>query len=570
MPTQSSKTTTFQGLYEKVATLEIDPAKIAELRSAIKRFGEIAGQPLTAILADGPSMRAAAAGASWQMAGLKKASWANILSRVTQAMELVGVNVHRRRQYMVTQPWVDLLDKIDEVSRIHLRRFAGWCSAIDVDPANVTPETFRGHLEYLMRDTALSDPRAKWQGVRSAWNRSIASLGHPYERIANDAPDAWRGLPWSAFSSNLLGEIEKYRAAALAGEMSWKLAANILAPWSRRKRLKPITVDGYLDKLRQHASRLVESGAPISRFDSLSAFVDVDLVDKGLALIQGDREQDLAAPSLHALMTAVLSVAAFLKIGGDQLATLKGMARTVRHRPEGMCERNKSRLAPFIDKREPMDKLMGLPLKIAERLQKVTSPKCRDALAMQIAVLLEILLHSPLRIKNAAALDLSKHFQLPAGGKPGPCRLSLPKSEVKNGKAIDALLEEDSTALILEYFSKFRPALQPDQSSALFINRSGQPKSAPVLARQFKNFIRRELGLTVNAHLMRHLMAFAYLEENPGEYEGVRQFLGHKQRDTTERFYAGDAGNMAAHKRLHRLIDRSRNPAEFVTEVEEL
>ncbi len=42
----------------------------------------------------------------------------------------------------------------------------------------------------------------------------------------------------------------------------------------------------------------------------------------------------------------------------------------------------------------------------------------------------------------------------------------------------------------------------------------------------------------MNPHLYRHLAAFFYLQANPGDYETVRQLLGHKALSTTVMFYA--------------------------------
>jgi hypothetical protein len=62
----------------------------------------------------------------------------------------------------------------------------------------------------------------------------------------------------------------------------------------------------------------------------------------------------------------------------------------------------------------------------------------------------------------------------------------------------------------------------------------------------------------VNIHLMRHLIAFAFLDANPGDYEGARQLLGHKQIMTTISFYAG-MESAAAFKRLDKLVDHLRD-----------
>ena len=106
MPSQSNYTMTLQQVYEAIAALDdLPPEKRAELRSAIKRFAEIGNVNMSSTPADGPAIRAADQSASWQLAGLSKNSWANITYRVTKALELVGVNIHRRRQYRPSPEW---------------------------------------------------------------------------------------------------------------------------------------------------------------------------------------------------------------------------------------------------------------------------------------------------------------------------------------------------------------------------------------------------------------------------------------------------------------------------------
>jgi integrase len=41
------------------------------------------------------------------------------------------------------------------------------------------------------------------------------------------------------------------------------------------------------------------------------------------------------------------------------------------------------------------------------------------------------------------------------------------------------------------------------------------------------------------AHRFRHAAGKIYLDQNPGQYEVVRQLLGHKDLQTTITFYAG-------------------------------
>lgn len=50
--------------------------------------------------------------------------------------------------------------------------------------------------------------------------------------------------------------------------------------------------------------------------------------------------------------------------------------------------------------------------------------------------------------------------------------------------------------------------------------------------------MRRELGIKFNIHLFRHLGCFLYLRSHPGQIDVMRRVLGHRDGETTQRFYA--------------------------------
>jgi len=51
--------------------------------------------------------------------------------------------------------------------------------------------------------------------------------------------------------------------------------------------------------------------------------------------------------------------------------------------------------------------------------------------------------------------------------------------------------------------------------------------------------ISKALGIRVTPHQFRHLAAAFILQNDPANYELVRRVLGHKNLDTTIRFYVG-------------------------------
>jgi integrase len=524
-------------------------AQRTSMRSAITRFCEICGRHPMDVIGDPAVIRHLLEKANWQMAGLSKAGWANLRSNLTRALTIGGMNVSRcRRNFKPSAEWEVLLTAMTERDCRDLLRFAGWCTTLTITPEHVTKETFSRFLNHLETESIQRNPKERWHVARRAWNRALADQpGGTYPHIDNVAPADWVGLSWDAFPESLTEELDDYRTAVTSNNFN-----------SGKRTLKPISVHNNLANLRRYLSRLVEDGVPIGSFWSLGDCLAPVLVKRGLELILGDRTLDETnKASMHAMMTAVLSIASHCGVTDADLVELKRLAKIVRHRPVGMSPRNTERLAQM---RNPAVRrtLYRLPAITAQRLARVNEPTVRDAQTMQMAVLLSVLSHLPVRIKNAAALDLDRHIKRPVGGKAGSWLVHIPAPEVKNGVAIDAELNERVSDLLALYCERFRPILLKVPSTALFVGQTGRTKGSHVLGKQFSRFVRRETGLIVNPHLMRHYTAFVYLQKYPGDYETVRQLLGHKNIATTVSFYAG-ADTKASLKRLDEVISDEEN-----------
>ena len=104
---------------------------------------------------------------------------------------------------------------------------------------------------------------------------------------------------------------------------------------------------------------------------------------------------------------------------------------------------------------------------------------------------------------------------------------------------IDFELPADTADLLAWYVREYRPLLLRAPSTALFPGPAGEPKSAQTLAGQIIKTVFKRTGLTVNAHLFRHIAAKIYLDRNPGDYVTVQRVLGHKSLNTTTSIYTG-------------------------------
>ena len=87
----------------------------------------------------------------------------------------------------------------------------------------------------------------------------------------------------------------------------------------------------------------------------------------------------------------------------------------------------------------------------------------------------------------------------------------------------------------------------------VFVNLDGTPKSQATVSYLISSYARRRAGIVITPHQFRHLAAKNMLDANPGNFEGVKQLLGHKNIKTTM-IYAGINSRRAA--RHHQsLID---------------
>jgi integrase len=199
-----------------------------------------------------------------------------------------------------------------------------------------------------------------------------------------------------------------------------------------------------------------------------------------------------------------------------------------------------------------------LPQRLSKQLSRAGTPTPAEALRVQTAVAIELLLMVPMRVGNLVALDIDRHIIRSV--RRGAVHLSIPGSQVKNGFDIDAVLPDETVKLLDLYIDRFRPVLLRHPTSALFPGDRSGPKGKATLSKQISRCIEAECGLKVNPHLFRHIAAKLYLDAHPGAYGVVRLINGHHRVDTSTKYYAGFE-NQAAIRRYDEQILKIRTDA---------
>jgi integrase len=192
------------------------------------------------------------------------------------------------------------------------------------------------------------------------------------------------------------------------------------------------------------------------------------------------------------------------------------------------------------------------------RLAKDHAP-IKAAISAQLAVAVAILTFAPIRPGNLASIEMDQNLIKP-GGLNTPYWLVFPDYDVKNRVDLNFQFDQPLTDLIDEYINEFRAALLRGANAAwLFPGEAGQSKHRLLFSKQITVRIQKVTGLRITVHQFRHAAAAIFLKHRPGDYETARRLLGHRDIQTTTRFYCG-LQTMEATQQFGKLI---RNQIKF-------
>jgi integrase len=587
MSNKDCRPSTLRAVIEAIQNDESLPKdRRTELITGIKTFCRCVGRDPSEVDANPAALRAIARHAKPKLLGVGDAHFRNSMSRLRKALAHAGIAVDRRRNMPLSAAWEAFLKEVGK-KRIDLRKFAGSCSARGIEPEAVTQDVFDAYYQRLEEQSIQHNLRERWHRARRAWNDIAAVEGSGYLHIEKVFGDGEKLPSLAEFPASFAAQPQSFREALTKPTIFGSPAASSAAVanpgtgWARRrsghrrKPLSPVTADGYARNLVLLAGYLVRDGAPVEHL-SLGSLLDPELVERGLERIQidvlaaradsrsrgamrgedpGHHDPNEPLPIVTAVAYAVLSLAKYLKPDAETFAAIKAIASSTRVKRKGMTPKNKARLHQLADPRAK-SLLLNLPAVVFARHANVKKPTFKQAREVQDAAVLAVLLELPLRMKNVAHLDLERHFQRPVSNGPGKWLISIAGHEVKNDRDINGEFTEETSAMLDRYVSVFRPVLAPQPSLILFVSSTtGKAKRRTTTSTQFSQFIRRETGLELNPHIMRHFAASNWLDAHPDDPETPRQFLGHESIDTTRNFYA-DGNQRRAFRLYHALTDR--------------
>jgi Phage integrase family len=431
----------------------------------------------------------------------------------------------------LTPAWERLRAEIkDQFVRWRLSSFMRFCSASGIAPAEVDESIVERFKGYRAQSGTPADDASGRRLVRT-WNSNVRKIqGWPAHRLKEPAIKNLTELPWAEFPEGFRRDVDQY----LHGLTQVRRGRN-----GRRIRpLMPSTIKARRVELAAAARMAVKTGVPIGDLTSLSALLSPDVVEKILDAYWAKNGETPKAFTIN-LACRFLAIARQTQCLDEAACErLDQMRRDLEdQRRGGLTDKNTALIRQVLTP-GVWSRVVKLPQDMMSTAASQSAP-LKAAVTAQIAVAIAILTVAPVRLANLVAIKLGVNLIKP-DGPASNYWLTFPDYDVKNRVRLEYPLEPYLTRMIDEYVHDYRPILLRGRNhDCLFPGQRAGAKSSILISGQITQRIYQATGLRMTAHQFRHAAGALILQRRPGEYELVRQVLGHRNVQTTIGAYIG-------------------------------
>ncbi|PHP29604.1 tyrosine-type recombinase/integrase [Limimaricola cinnabarinus] len=302
--------------------------------------------------------------------------------------------------------------------------------------------------------------------------------------------------------------------------------------------------------------------ALVSGYDMLPRNLDMLLHPKVLraaieVIVEANKAEHASGYAEGILKVALKIARDFQQRSPSELQVIRDMIKSYKVVHAGIAPRNKAKLRNFDSTR--IQKAIDLTAKIVSdtnselNRRRKTARKARGDMStsalltrdmgqdIMAALAHGILLARAPRSENVllARLDWITWDEVGA-------RIVIPAARVKMRDAGDAdltiLLNVTTSKLLRKYLDVVRPALlQPGQERNPYLfpaQRGDLTKHYSTLLQRVTRLMHRNVGVKIHPHLYRHLIGWIWLRESSDNMLKVQKLLGHRDVETTIKYYA--------------------------------
>lgn len=511
---------------------DLSDTRRRDLLSDIATVSRWLDLPPSSISVDATKLRPILDGLHHAQIGVSKKRLRNAISNLNAAIKIATVSQSPKRHAPFRTPeWEARLTSFQrEWDSYRVAGLATYCSEHHIEDTQIDDSVLDSYRDHLNRKSLRKDPDKACALTIQSWNKLIDQGTAPHlQRLTVTRSGKHWATPLTEFPEAFRADLDRW--------LDRLTNVDLLSDDGPAKPLRPHSIENVRVAVRHSASALFESGVSKESIKSLSDLTNLQNFKTILRFFINRNDGDVPT-WLHGLAGKLLAIARHhIQFSLTEIEPLVTLTNRVKVVQDGMTTKNKVRLGQFDDPQN-IAMLVQLSANTLKRVESRTVPSRWDALDVMYSVAVDILLAVPMRRSNLVALNIEQHITWRGHGAGRYAALMIPEHEVKNGVAIESDLPKETSRLLRTYLETYRPRISGDPEGWLFPMASGGGHRTPAsLANQMFQFIRRETGLEVNAHLFRHLSGFLYLMRFPGQYEVVRRMLGHKSVETTIRFY---------------------------------
>ena len=523
---------------------KLTPTRRRDLVSAVKRVADLLGDEPAAIPLDMATISARLAAVNPVSVEISAKRLANIRSDFLAAVKASGIGPLKAESKSPLSPaWVGLFQRLSgRRAHIGLSRLARFASARGVAPEDINDEVIAEFIAVVREQSLCPRPTVLHRTVTTIWNEAARDPVLGLQRVAVPSFRSPKRVDWSSLPDAFRQDVDNH--------LSWCSASDPLAADARPRPLAPRSLQLRRDQIHAAVTALVESGIKSSAVRSLADLVSPDHVKRILHTrleSVGGAENTFNRALGHALIQIAHE---WVTVDDQVLGELKRLLGKMPVPVMGLTDKNKRALRQFDDP-AVLHRLYALPEKLWIEARRANPDRLSLAKA-QAALAIAILCYMPIRLQNLAALEFGTHLFVREGAR-AISTLELPASEVKNGTELAFDIPPLVAKMLIEYRDRFAPKIIGHRPSRLFVKVDGTPKNQATVAGLIMDHLRRRAGIVLTPHQFRHLSAKVVLDAEPGGFETVKQFLGHKSIETTVGAYAGIDSRRAARRHQHLL-----------------
>lgn len=498
--------------------------------SALNTVSRAVDQPLVEVPAHPRFLRKKLQSVNPVRSGIAPTTWRNARSLLNRTLREHGFDVMPGRYLAPIAPiWRPLWDQLPERPfKISLSRFIRFCSTRGVAPHEVCEATFGDFDQALEHESLIDGVEVRSRDTRRYWNEATRKF-QQWPQVQVQVPNrrvTYRldgGLP-----ASLVAEFDRFRDA---------LTGDIFDHSLEVKPIRPVSATSKLRELERLACAAIRGGIDPIQIDSLAALVRPAVVRAGLQEIRR-RNGDRVLRSMDTLLAHVISTARhWVNAPQADIGQLTRMKTFVGVKPGLMCE-STERILRDLEDVEVIRRLAALPRKVFEEVERADRVKRSDAVRVQAALAIALLLRAPVRPKNLASIHLQRNLISVGVGRARKRHLRFPGHEVKNSADLEFPLTPEVEVLLETYLRRYRPSFMRKASDFLFCGEEGQAKGTALLSCQVGDLTEERLGTRLTVHKFRAVAGAIMLRADPTAQEVVRQILGHRSVATTTNYYA--------------------------------